>query len=466
MTPYLLVSRSAEYESRMRGLLGDRLAVVAGEFLTFGVDAVIDRIDGSPRIALLGPVLNFEETRGLARELTDRHPDIGLVVVREQRSDLEDWVDELALHAVLSPLATDETTKELIDRLSGWLVANGRAEERDFEVQDEPEETPDQVLAALVSAPLLPAEDLEDLDVPGSTGRDGMPDAIELIDRDVPFDQLTQAPPPEEWEFPPLESGVRSEAIAVVAPKGGQGKTTIAINLATGLAEVAPNSVVLVDADLQFGDITAALGLTPESTIVEAASDAAVDELVLKTALTHHEDGFFVVASAPSPEMGDAIAAAALGVLVERLRSTFRYVIVDTTPGLPEHTLALLEHVTDAIFVTNMGVPALRAMRTEFELLRTVQLMPANRHVVLNQTDKQSGLTVRDAENIIGSPVDVEVPRSSAVLLASNRGVPLIHDDVRDPAAKAIRGLVMRIAPDAYPKRTKIHRRRRSNEPQ
>ena len=69
----------------------------------------------------------------------------------------------------------------------------------------------------------------------------------------------------EDWEFPPLEAGVPSEAIAVVAPKGGQGKTTIAINLATGLAEVAPNSVVLVDADLQFGDITAALALSPSA---------------------------------------------------------------------------------------------------------------------------------------------------------------------------------------------------------
>ena len=88
--------------------------------------------------------------------------------------------------------------------------------------------------------------------------------------------------------------------------------------------------------------------------------------------------------------------------------------------------------------------------------------MPGNRHIVLNQIDKLSGLTVRDAENIIGAPIDVEVPRSSAVLLASNRGVPLIHDDVRDPAAKAIRSLVMRIAPEAYPKRSRIQRRRRS----
>ncbi len=104
----------------------------------------------------------------------------------------------------------------------------------------------------------------------------------------------------------------------MVAPKGGQGKTTLAINLATGLAEVAPNSVVLIDADLQFGDIITALGLEPERTIVDAVADAAADEIVLKTTLTHHADGFFVVASAPSPELGDAVPAAALGRLIER----------------------------------------------------------------------------------------------------------------------------------------------------
>ncbi|RXZ72678.1 AAA family ATPase [Agromyces albus] len=454
MNPFLLVSRSAEYESRLRALLGGRLTVITGEFLTFGVDAVMERVEGTPRIALLGPVLNFEETRGLLKELTERHPDIGLVVVREQRSDLEDWVDELSLHAVLSPLATDETTIELIRRLSAWLVVNGRADEQDFAmpIEEETGEASDDLLAALVSG--AAAQTISDVDVDE--------DLVLELERDL--DSLTQTEPEQEWEFPPLESGVRSEAIAVVAPKGGQGKTTIAINLATGLAEIAPNSVVLVDADLQFGDITAALGLTPERTIVEAAGAAAADELVLKTALTHHADGFFVVASAPSPEAGDAIAAAALAVLIGRLRTTFRYVIVDTTPGLGEHTLALLENVTDAIFVTNMSVPSLRAMRTEFELLRRLALTPANRHIILNQTDRQSGLTTRDVENIIGAPVDVEVPRSSAVLLASNRGVPLIHDDVRDPASKAIRSLVMRIAPDAQPKRARIHRRRRSNE--
>lgn len=446
MTPFLLVSRSTEYESRLRALLGAQLSVVTGEFLMFGSDAVMDRVDGTPRIALLGPVLNYEETHGLVEALITRHPGIGLIVVREQRSDLEDWVDELALHAVLSPSASDETTLELFRRLSNWLVESGRADPHDFDVPATPDANESTALA------------LEDAEAGegapgGEPGSDGQA-----------FDQLTQAPPVEAWEFPPLDAGIATEAIAVVAPKGGQGKTTLAVNLATGLAEVAPNSVVLVDADMQFGDIVAALGLEPHQTIVDAVADAAADEIVFKTSLTHHEDGFFVVASAPSPELGDSVSPDALGRLIDRLRGAFRYVVVDTTPGLGEHTLVALEHVTDAVFVTSMSVPSLRAMRTEFELLTTIGLMPGNRHIVLNQTDKLSGLTVRDAERIIGAPIDVDVPRSSAVLLAGNRGVPLIHDDVRDPAAKAIRSVVMRIAPEAYPKRRRIQRRRRSNE--
>ncbi len=447
MTPFLLVSRSAEYEARLRALLGERLDAVPALHLSFGPGAITDRVTGTPRIALLGPVLNFEETKTAVEALEQKFPGVGLIVVREQRSDLEDWVDELALHAVLSPDASDETTLGLLDRLAGWLVSNGRADPSDFRAVEE-------VDRARSGSPVSPSAGQQ---YSALTGRNANPDTEDSDQGDE--EAAVQAAAPG-WEFPPIASGVKTEAIAVVAPKGGQGKTTIVINLATGLAEVAPNSVVLVDADLQFGDITAALALSPDRTIIDALADPAADDLVLKTTLTHHDDGFFVVASAPSPEEGDAVAADALGLLINRLRKAFRYVVIDTTPGLGEHTLVALEHVTDAVFVTNMGVPSLRAMRTELELLRTLGLMPANRHLVVNQSDRNSGLTLKDVENIIGAPVDVEVPKSSAVLLASNRGVPLIHDDVRDPAAKAIRSIVLRIAPEAFPKRMKIQRRR------
>ena len=247
----------------------------------------------------------------------------------------------------------------------------------------------------------------------------------------------------------------------VAAPKGGQGKTTTAINLAAGLAEVEPNSVVLVDADVQFGDIVNALELKAPYSLADVVH-AGNDEVALKALFAHHEDDFFVIAAPPSPELADSITGEALGDLLVRLARMFRYVIVDTTPGLGDHTLAALEHATDGVFVTNMTVPSLRALRKEFEMLVVLGLVPNNRHIVLNFVEKNTGILKKDAETILGAKIDVEIPRSTAVVVASNEGTPMIHHDVRDPAAKALRTVIQRIDPSAVPTRKRIHRKARA----
>ncbi|GLI26845.1 hypothetical protein ARHIZOSPH14_10870 [Agromyces rhizosphaerae] len=454
MTRYLLISRSAEYETRLRRLLRAKLEALPGEYLAFGPDETLAQLRGTPRVALLGPLLNFTESKAIAAALQERHPGIGLIVVREQRSDLEDWVDGMAIHAVLSPEATDQTTVDLINRLEEWLVTHGKLPP----VDDEPDEAPEEE---------TPGPEATGL---GAFGLDALDDDDALLDEpeepeaeeDSPEDDEDAEDAEDRWILPvPLDDDIRSEVIAVVAPKGGQGKTTTAINLATGLAEVAPNSVVLVDADVQFGDIAHALNLDPHYSLADVAS-AGDDEMALKALFTHHEDDFFVVPAPPSPELADDIDAAALGAMLRNLATMFRYVIVDTTPGLGEHALAALENATDGVFVTNMTVPSLRALRKEFELLLDLDILPSNRHVVMNFMDKSGGLLQKDAEEIMGAKVDVLVPRSGAVVFASNQGVPVIHHDVRDPAAKALRELVQRIEPSAAPSRRRIHRKART----
>lgn len=249
--------------------------------------------------------------------------------------------------------------------------------------------------------------------------------------------------PVDEWILPPIVEGTRTEVIVVAAPKGGQGKTTTAVNLAVALAEVEPNSVVLVDADMQFGDVASVLNLEPHRTIVELAPE--IDEVALKTLLTRHDSAFFVVAGPHSPELAEKVTADALGRLIDRLAGLFRYVIVDTTPGLDDNTLTAIEHATDAVFVSTLTVPALRALRTEFEILIEAELVPPNRHVVLNMVEKNTGLVIKDAERIIGAPVDVQVPRSSTVLLAANAGEPVLRRQPRDPASRAMRQLALRV---------------------
>jgi MinD-like ATPase involved in chromosome partitioning or flagellar assembly len=407
VTRYLLISRSAEYESRLRRLLGRQLDVIEGENLAFGPTAVLDKVTHPPAVAVLGPILNFEETKSLIGGLVDRYPAIGIVVVRENRSELEDWVDEMPIHAVLTPAADDETITEVMARL----------ESRDAGSRTVLEEVPDE----------------------------------------IPHEAEAHPPAVVNPEPPPLDN-VSARVIAVIAPKGGQGKTTLAINLAAGLAEVAPNSVVLVDADVQFGDVANGLEIPLDRTLIDLVG-GHVDELVLKTSLSRHRDGFFVIPAPANPEDGERVSAAGLGELLSRLSEIFRYIVVDTTPGLGEHSLAVIESATDAIVVTNMGVPSLRAVHSELGILRTLGLLPDRRVLVLNFVDRASGLTLKDVATIVGVAPDIVVPRSSAVLLSSNRGEPVIHREPRDSASRAIRELVARIDPTIVMRRKGVHRR-------
>lgn len=248
--------------------------------------------------------------------------------------------------------------------------------------------------------------------------------------------------------------------IAVVSPKGGLGKTTIATNLAVGLARVAPLSVVIVDADVQFGDVATALALEAEHTLPDMVSGLAPrDTMVLKTFLSVHPAGFYVVAGSEDPATGDRVTGDQIGHLVQQLAGIFRFVIVDTAPGLGEHALSVLECASDAIVLCTMSVPSVRGLRQELATLAALGILPAERHVVMNFADKVSGLNAKDVEATIGVPVDVAIPRSSAVALSTNRGVPLLEQDSRDPAAKALNQIVVRFDSAAAQKRGRAHRR-------
>ena len=245
---------------------------------------------------------------------------------------------------------------------------------------------------------------------------------------------------------PDLASGPETgRIIAIISPKGGVGKTTVASNLAVGLARLAPLDTVLVDLDVQFGDIASAMQLIPDRTLTDAVQAAAAnDSLVLKSYLTTHPSGCYVVCGPPTPVEGDRVTGEEVGALLQQLASEFRYVIADTAPGLGEQALAAIEHATDAVIVCGMDVPSLRGLRTELAVLAELDMIPGTRHVVLNFADRRGGLSVRDAEASIGMPVDLVLPKSSAVTLSTNRGIPLLQDKSRDPVAKGLQKLVRR----------------------
>jgi pilus assembly protein CpaE len=249
--------------------------------------------------------------------------------------------------------------------------------------------------------------------------------------------------------------------IGVFSPKGGVGKTTIATNLAIGLGKVAPMSVVVVDLDLQFGDVASGLYLNPEHTVTDAVSPAASqDTLVLKAFLTVHPSSIYALCAPDNPVEADHIAPEQVTRLLEQLAEEFQYVVVDTAPGLPEIGLAAMEACTDVVWVSAMDIPSVRGLRSGLDILRQLDILPEGRHVVLNMADAKCGLSVQDIESTIGAPVDVSVPRSRAVAFSTNRGVPVLQEAKKDPAVKGLNQLVERFGPAGQAKgQRKSHRR-------
>ena len=244
-------------------------------------------------------------------------------------------------------------------------------------------------------------------------------------------------------------NGGRTESaariITVVSPKGGSGKTALSTNLGMALAEEHPNQIALVDLDLQFGDLECAFGVTPEETLLGAASaNGSLDAMALKAFLTPHPDGCYILCAPASPAEGEMVPAAQIGRILTLLAQEFPYVLVDTSAGLSEHTLAALEVSTDVIFLCAMDVSSVRSLEKEMHALEQLGLTRHRRHFVVNRADARVGMDTSDVEAAVGLPIDVAIPSSRSVPLSMNQGVPLLASDSRSPVARQFRELAGR----------------------
>jgi pilus assembly protein CpaE len=244
------------------------------------------------------------------------------------------------------------------------------------------------------------------------------------------------------------DDGDTTRVISVLCPKGGAGKTTLSSNLAIGLADISPTDLVVVDLDLQFGDIASALSLDVEQSIADATRDLdALDSTTLKTYLTRHPKGFFVLCAPATPIEADELESKHVERVLELLIDSFKYVLIDTPSGLDEPTLAALEYTTDIVLLSATDVPSVRSTRKEIDALKVIGHAEQQWHFVLNRADARTGLTIKAIESALGVSVDVAIPSSRSVPVSLNNGVPLMESDPRSAVSLAISQLVNRLAP-------------------
>jgi len=233
--------------------------------------------------------------------------------------------------------------------------------------------------------------------------------------------------------------------ISVLSPKGGVGTTTIATNLAVGLARTNPDDVVLVDLDVQFGDVSSAMGIQPEHTLADASrSWESLTSGSLKTYLTPHPTGLFVLAGAESLVNAEQIDPIAVKTILNLLTEAFPYVIIDTSSHVNDFTLNAFEMSTDLLLLSSTDVPGVRSLRRLLDAIDAIGMVDQRRHLVINRSTDRYGISIRDVEETAGMEAASEIPAAKEVAMSTNQGVPIMANGKRNPVLKALLPLVAR----------------------
>jgi len=375
--------------------LRDQLCVSLGEGVApFGsVEELASRLTGAvPVVAVLGPSCSDDVVVDQAGAVVDRFPMLGCILVTEQLTTallqhaLRAGVrDVLAVNGGLQPLV------EAIQRVSATLEH-----------------------APVAIAPGVPVDD-------------------------VPTPPDAPAPGPEFH---------RGQVVTVFSPKGGSGTTVVATSLAVELARRSSRPVCIVDADLQFGDVSVGLKLAPHHTIVDAvAAGEGLDAALLESLLVTHEPTGVRVLPAPlEPAYADQVGAADLTRIVETLRTFCDFVVVDTPSYLNDVVLSVFD-VSDSIaLVGGLDIPSIKNLKVTLQTLRLLGIPEDKLVMVLNRSDSKVKLDVAEVERALQFKAEVQVPSDVCVPQSVNRGEPVVTHAPRSGVAKALVAMADRYA--------------------
>ncbi|MFZ5639945.1 MAG: response regulator [Bacillota bacterium] len=232
------------------------------------------------------------------------------------------------------------------------------------------------------------------------------------------------------------------QVITVFSTKGGVGKTTIVTNLAVSLLQESKQKVVIVDLDLQFGDVAVMLNVVPKRTITELIQDIGqMDAELMEKYLVTHASGVKVLPCPTRPEYAELITGGHVEKIIEILKQSYDFVLIDTPPFFHETTLTALDQSNQILVVVELDLPTIKNVKLSLEVLETLH-QKGKVKMVLNRSSSDIGIKCEDMEESLGLKVVSHIPSDGRVAVAAvNKGTPFVISEPHSRIAESIREL-------------------------
>jgi pilus assembly protein CpaE len=251
------------------------------------------------------------------------------------------------------------------------------------------------------------------------------------------------------------------QIIGVFSPKGGAGRTTIATNLALALHRETGGRVCLVDANLQFGDVGVLLNLNPKNrSMLDAVETGEPDADITNSVVIDHSTGIRVLLAPPSPEGADLVTPAYLRKMVDHLRETHDFVVVDLPSALNDHSLAIMDAADQIVVLTALEITTIKNVRLFLEVADQLEYDRSKIRLVVNRSDSAQGIRIADVEASIRRSIDGTIVSDGRLaVLAVNRGVPFVVSHPEGALSRDITKLARTLAGDAIAAKDKPNKR-------
>jgi pilus assembly protein CpaE len=200
---------------------------------------------------------------------------------------------------------------------------------------------------------------------------------------------------------------IAGQLYAFYSPKGGAGTTTVATNFAVVLQRLTGKRVLIVDLDLELGEIALLLGVQPRFNFVDMVQNFhRMDADLLASYIERHDSGVHLLSAPYQPEKAEVVTGDEIRKILTFLRKHYDYVVVDTAKSFSPATLAAFEQADLAFLVTNVDLASLRNIQRGLPLLKRMMGRSGDHvRLIVNRYHSGNDISLKDVEHTIGLKV-------------------------------------------------------------
>ena len=257
----------------------------------------------------------------------------------------------------------------------------------------------------------------------------------------------------------------RGQVLTVYGAKGGIGKSMIATNVATVLAEECGKSVLLIDLDTRFGSFAVLLGIEPTSSIADVVRGAGpIDDAAFDRAVVIHPSGVQILPAPRDPREWKAIDGSAVKAIVDHAAGVFDYVILDAPGTYNDIVEASLTVADQVLAVSSRGIASLKDTAHLFDVLDAKRRVWDRVSLTINDVHPVDDVEESEIRQATGHDVFWRIPYESALATAKHEGQPLVRSRPQADAAQALRAMTLAITgeePEIRPMASRWSRVRR-----